>query len=105
MTAANPASAGETVLVFLSGMGAVNPPLTDGTATGISPLSTITASPIAIYIAGQQATLSYTGMAPTYPGLYQINVVVPLAIFSSASVPMAMATPNAFHDQVSLAVQ
>jgi uncharacterized protein (TIGR03437 family) len=105
VTAANPASPGETVSVFLAGMGAVSPALADGTATGTSPLSSITAAPLALYIAGQQAVISYSGMAPIYPGLYQINVTVPLAIFSSANVPMAMATPNAFHDQVLLAVQ
>jgi uncharacterized protein (TIGR03437 family) len=105
VTPANPATAGETVMVYLAGMGAVSPALADGTATGVSPLSTITASPIAIYIAGQQAAISYSGMAPGFPGLYQINVIVPLTIFSAGNVPMAMATPNAYHDQVSLSVQ
>jgi uncharacterized protein (TIGR03437 family) len=106
VTPDNPASPGETVVVFLSGMGAVNPAIADGTATGTNPLSKIAASPIAMYIAGQIAdTSAYTGLAPGYPGLYQINVVVPLAIFSSGNVPMAISTPNAFHDQVSLPVQ
>jgi uncharacterized protein (TIGR03437 family) len=105
VTPANPASPGETVVVYLSGMGAVSPALADGTATGLQPLSTITASPIAIYIAGQPAAIMYSGLAPNYPGLYQLNVTVPLAIFSTANVPMAVATPNAYHDQVSLAVQ
>jgi uncharacterized protein (TIGR03437 family) len=105
VTPSSPATAGETVLVYLSGMGAVNPAIPDGTATGLAPLSTIVATPIVIYIAGQAATTSYTGLAPNYPGLYQINVVVPLAIYSAANVPMSIATPNAFHDQVSLSVQ
>jgi uncharacterized protein (TIGR03437 family) len=105
VTPANPASPGETVTVFLSGMGAVSPAVNDGQATGTSPLSTITASPLTIYIAGQPATTSYTGLAPGFPGLYQINVVVPLTVDTTANVPMAMSTPNAFHDQVSLSVQ
>ena len=104
VTPASPASPGETVVVYLAGMGAVSPALTDGTATGTNPLSSITAS-LAIYIGDQQATTSYTGMAPNYPGLYQINVVVPLTINTTANVPMAIATANAYHDQVSLPVQ
>ena len=104
VTPNNPASPGETVVVYLSGMGAVSPALADGTATGLNPLSSMT-SPVAITIADQPTTTSYTGLAPNFPGLYQINVVVPLAIFSTANVPMAIATPNAYHDQVSLPVQ
>jgi uncharacterized protein (TIGR03437 family) len=105
VTPASPASAGETVVVYLAGMGAVSPALADGAATGTNPLSSIT-SPLAIYIGGQLAnTSAYTGMAPNYPGLYQINVVVPLTIDTTANVPMSIATPNAYHDQVSLPVQ
>jgi len=80
----------------------------DGTATGLpplSPLSQTTASPIAVYIADQQCTISYSGLAPNYPGLYQLNVVVPLTVSSAANVPLSISTPNAFHDQVSIPVQ
>jgi len=104
VTPSNPAAPGETVTVYLSGMGAVSPAVADGQATGTSPLSMITAS-LTVYIAGQPATTSYTGLAPGFPGLYQINVVVPLTVDTTANVPMSILTPNAFHDQVSLSVQ
>jgi uncharacterized protein (TIGR03437 family) len=107
VTPANPASPGETVVLYLGGMGAVSPAVADGTATGLQPLSRVTASPLAVYIAGEQAAIIYSGLAPGWPGLYQFNVVVPLDVPPSASgnVPLAVATPNAFHDQVSLPVQ
>jgi uncharacterized protein (TIGR03437 family) len=105
VTPDNPANPGETVVLYVAGMGAVSPAVADGTATGLTPLSQITASPIAVYIADQQCTVRYSGLAPNYPGLYQLNVVVPLAIFSAANVPLSISTPNAFHDQVSLPVQ
>jgi len=102
----SPASPGETVVLYLAGMGAVSPPVADGTATAGPPnLSQVTASPIVVYIADQPATIAYAGLAPNFPGLYQFNVVVPLTISSTGNVPLAIATPNAFHDQVSLAVQ
>lgn len=103
VTANNPASAGETIVVYLAGMGAVSPAVTDGAPS--NELTSIQASPLTVYIADQPATLAYSGLQPSFPGLYQLNVVLPLAIFSTANVPMSIQTPNAFHDQVSLPVQ
>ena len=99
---ANPAVPGETVQVFLTGMGAVTPAVGDGAIPGNS---TVTANPVSVYIADQAVTPIYAGMAPGYPGLYQINVKIPLTIASASDVPLAINTPNAFHDQVTIAVQ
>ncbi len=105
VTADNPASPGETVVLFLAGMGAVNPPVADGNATSITNLSMVTASPVTVYIGGQEGRIDYKGLAPNYPGLYQFNVVVPVALSANGAVPLAIGTPNAFHDQVLLPVQ
>jgi len=98
----SPAVPGETVQIFLTGMGAVTPPVGDGAIPGNS---TVTANPVSVYIADQAVTPIYAGMAPGYPGLYQINVTIPLTIASASDVPLAINTPNAFHDQVTIAVQ
>ena len=102
---AKPAKAGETVLVYLTGLGAVNPPVADGTAGGVNPLSKAVA-PVNVYIGGEPATVAYAGLAPLYPGLYQINVQVPpdLQVTAIGPVPLAVATPESFHDQVDIIV-
>jgi uncharacterized protein (TIGR03437 family) len=41
----------------------------------------------------------------TFPGLYQINVTVPPVPPGVTSLPLAISTPNAYHDQVDLLVQ
>ena len=104
VSAARPAIGGETVLIYLTGMGAVNPSVPDGTAGGTNPLSVTTISPVTVYVAGQPATVVYSGLAPGYPGLYQMNVTLP-ALAVSGNVPLAIQTPNAFHDQVDIPVQ
>jgi uncharacterized protein (TIGR03437 family) len=38
------------------------------------------------------------------PGVYQINATVPV-VMSSGNLPIAILTPNAFHDQVYVPVQ
>jgi len=104
VNSAKPATAGETVLVFLTGMGAVTPPVADGTAGGANPPSNANAA-VAVLIAGEQSTVIYNGLAPGFPGLYQINVRLPPFLLTTGPVPLAIQTPNAFHDQVDIVVK
>ena len=99
-----PAAPGETVLIYLTGMGAVNPPITDGTAGGSSPLNKAV-SDVVVWVAGQQASLLYNGLAPGYPGLYQINVTLPTILAGGGNVPLAIQTNNAYHDQVDIPIR
>jgi uncharacterized protein (TIGR03437 family) len=105
VTSGKPAKRGETVLVYLTGLGAVNPPVADGTAGGATNLSKA-AGAVNVLIGGLPATVSYAGLAPLYPGLYQLNVVVPadLAVSATGPVPLAVQTSDSFHDQVDLIV-
>lgn len=78
VTPASPAQPGETIVVFVSGLGTVAPLITDGTqasATNLSytyPMNNITAD-----INGTAATVTFSGLAPYLIGLYQLNVTVP----------------------------
>ena len=105
VNAAKPAVPGETVAVYLTGMGAVSPSVADGTAGKASPLSYTQAAPLTVYLAGQPAQVVYSGLAPGYPGLYQLNITLPSFLLSPGNLPLAIESPNAFHDQVQIAVQ
>jgi uncharacterized protein (TIGR03437 family) len=74
VNAAKPASAGEVVVVFCTGLGAVTPPgVTGALASG---LSTTNVTPT-IIVGGTSANIAYSGLAPGLVGLYQINFTVP----------------------------
>jgi uncharacterized protein (TIGR03437 family) len=105
VTTAKPAATGETVLVFLTGLGAVTPPVPDGKAGSGTTLNYVNA-PVTALIGGLPATVSFAGLAPGYPGLYQLNVVVPLDLNVTATgpFPLAIQTPESFHDQVNIIV-
>lgn len=60
----NPASAGEVVLLYATGLGDVN-------AAGF-----VTA-PVDITVDNIPADVQYAGVAPGYPGVYQVNFTVP----------------------------
>ena len=103
VNANNPANPGETVVVFLTGMGTVTPALADGTASTGTPLNR-SVTPM-VYIADQLANVTFSGLAPGFPGLYQVNVVIPATISGLGSYPLAILTNNAFHDQVFISAQ
>ena len=105
VNAAKPAVAGETVQLFLTGMGAVNPTPADGAAGSVNPLSSTTASPIAVLVGGAPAAVQISILHTVYPGLYQMNVKLPSSLPGSGTLPLAIETPNAFHDQVDIVVR
>ncbi len=100
VTVANPAARGETVVVYAAGLGVVTPAAIDGTAS-----SGTTINPVAVAIAGQPAKVTFAGLSPSFPGLYQINVLIPANLAGKGALPLAIQTIDAFHDQVDLQVQ
>jgi uncharacterized protein (TIGR03437 family) len=76
---ANPAMQGETVSVYLTGLGAVSPAISDGGAGPSSPLSWTT-NTIGVAFSGTAGTNDFAGLAPGYSGLYQLNVTVPTGL-------------------------
>jgi len=101
---AKPAIGGEMVLIYLTGLGTVTPAVADGTAGTGTALHTADAG-LVVYVAGQQASLVFKGVAPGFPGLYQLNVTLPQYLTASGNLPLAIQTPNAYHDQVDIAIQ
>jgi uncharacterized protein (TIGR03437 family) len=83
VTTSSPAQPGETVVVFVSGLGTVSPLIPDGTEASASNLSyTYPANDIAADISGTTATVTFSGLAPYLIGLYQLNVIIPSTITS-----------------------
>ena len=77
--ASNPASRGETVVLYLTGLGPVmNQPAT-GAIASLTALSPTLINP-QVTIGGFVATPAFSGLTPGYIGLYQINVTVPAAV-------------------------
>ncbi len=81
---ANPVRAGDVVVFYCAGLGAVTPALRAGEA----PLSiTNTAGQVRITIGGVEIPIAFAGLAPGFAGLYQVNAVIP------EGVPAGLAQP------------
>lgn len=74
--AAKPASRGEAVVLYLTGLGTVSNQPATGAAASLTTLSpTVVAATVTI--GGVPAVVSFSGLAPGFIGLYQINTTIP----------------------------
>ncbi len=102
VSAANPATKGETLVMYLSGLGPLTTPVNDG-AGATAANNAVTQ--LAVYVAGVASpSVTYQGLT-VEAGLYQINFVVPPNLTLSGPLPLAIQTPEAYNDTATLAVQ
>jgi uncharacterized protein (TIGR03437 family) len=76
VSATNPATPGEYLVMYLVGMGATDHPVASGAATPLSPLSRVT-SPPTVTLGGNPVPVLFAGLTPLSVGLYQIDIQVP----------------------------
>src|SRR5262249_17284155 len=65
----NPAKLGDTVVIYCTGLGAVDPPVTSGAAAATA---SVTVNKVTLTIGGASAQVNYAGVTPGFAGLYQI---------------------------------
>jgi uncharacterized protein (TIGR03437 family) len=87
VTSTNPVHRGDILTIYLTGLGAVNPPVADGVAAPLNPLSTTVVNPL-VEIGGSGAPVLFSGLVPGYVGLYVLNVSVPSSTPQGLSVPL-----------------
>jgi uncharacterized protein (TIGR03437 family) len=100
----NPASAGDTITIYCTGLGAVTPPVPDGAMTPLTPL-TMVATPPTVSIGGVAASVSFAGLTPQFAALYQINAVVPDGITPGNAVPVTVSVSEQTSVPVTIAVK
>jgi uncharacterized protein (TIGR03437 family) len=117
-SSSNPAPVGSTILIYGTGQGQVSPAVADGTAAPNSPpLSSTVAVPtssgttclnnqpsmcVAIG-SGGFGDVKYSGLAPGYIGLWQINVVIPTGV--TGTVPVRVIINGTPSNTVTVAVR
>ena len=87
---ANPANAGSTIQLYLTGQGPVSNAPPDGQAAPCSGSTIETGPKPEVLIGATIATVTYSGLAPCFVGLWQINVQIP----DSASLLPVPGFPN-----------
>jgi uncharacterized protein (TIGR03437 family) len=117
-SAAHPAPMGSTITFYGTGQGQVSPAISDGTPAPKLPLSNTVAVPtsdgktclnsqpaVCVAIGSGFGSIQYTGLAPGYIGLWQINVTVPQGIVTGAAVPVKVVIDGIQSNLVTIAVR
>ena len=114
----NPAPAGSTILLYGTGQGQVSPAVADGSAAPSSPLAQTVAVPtsngttclnnqpsMCVAVGGTGfGNVIYSGLAPGYVGLWQINVTIPAGT-PAGNVPVRVIINGTPSNTVTVAVR
>ncbi len=103
---AQPAERGSVIRIYSTGGGETTPSLLPGEpapASGI-PLVTTNIQPT-VTIGGVTAQVLFSGIAPGYAGLWQINAVVPQNVTAGNAVPLTVTSGGVASNTVTIAVK
>ncbi len=102
-SAGNPAQSGSVVQIYAAGLGVVGPQPSSGQPAATSPLSRTKQSPL-VWIGGVSAEVLYSGLAPGFVGLYQINAKIPPSAPSGSAWPLQVQIGAGSSNVVTIAI-
>jgi uncharacterized protein (TIGR03437 family) len=100
---ASPASEGDVIVLWCSGLGPTNPPVPAGTAAPFEELAR-TVNNVKIMIGGVEATVVFSGLSPGLANLYQINAIVPAGVAPGDQVDVQLEVAGQKSPKVTMAV-
>jgi uncharacterized protein (TIGR03437 family) len=89
VTPTNPLHPGDSMVIYLTGMGNTTPQVADGRPAPASPLAKATLQPT-VTLGGTALSVAYAGLAPGEVGVYQINASVPFGVPQGMTVPLVI---------------
>ena len=99
-----PVSQGGVISIYATGLGATEPPVASGQPSPGGPLAIVTATPTML-IGGQNAPVSFAGLAPGFVGVYQVNAEVPAGTSPGDAVPVVIIQGGVESNTATIAVQ
>ena len=96
LTAGNPGKPGDYVIFYATGLGQVNPPLSDREIpSGAAKIKLLSDLKITLNGTALDArNIAYAGVSPGFGGLYQINVKLPDTLGANPEVRVAIGSQN-----------
>jgi uncharacterized protein (TIGR03437 family) len=100
-----PATTGDILTIYCSGLGAVTNTPASGSAAGSGSNLSSAQAPVSVTIGGKSAPFLFAGLSPGYVGLYQVNVQLPAGVTPGTAVPVIVTTANLNSNTATIAVQ
>jgi uncharacterized protein (TIGR03437 family) len=93
---------GEVVQIYATGCGATNPASQDGVPASAAAPAVAT---VRVYISALEATVQYAGAQTQFPGICQVNAIVPNQAFVTGQVPVVITVNGVPSNQAALWVE
>jgi uncharacterized protein (TIGR03437 family) len=103
-SAGQPVARGQYIAIWCTGLGPVTNQPATGAAALSNPLSYTLTAPI-VTVGGASAQVTYSGLAPGFAGLYQVNAVIPAGAPSGSNVALVLNIGGIASNSVTIAVQ
>jgi len=100
----NPASAGDILVIYCTGLGEVDPAITAGTSASLTTLSQ-TVNQVTATVGGVPAPVGFAGLTPGYVGLYQVNATLPKGVTAGDNVQVILTAAGQSSSAVTIAVR
>jgi uncharacterized protein (TIGR03437 family) len=98
-----PAHAGDIVSIFCTGLGALKFNVPDGSPAPNPPAETVLAPEVRV--GDVPATVTFSGLAPGFVGLYQVNIQIPSNVPKGTAVPVILTGGGVSSNTVTIAIQ
>jgi uncharacterized protein (TIGR03437 family) len=89
------AARNDVIQIFGTGAGQLTQTVADGTPAPMSPLAKTILTP-RVFIGDEEAAVEFSGLAPGYVGLWQINARVPAVATITGQVPVVVVAPGGY---------
>jgi uncharacterized protein (TIGR03437 family) len=93
VTPAQPAYPGETIVLYATGLGPLTIDVTDGYPPPSNALA-FTVDPSQVLVNGEQCSVLFSGLAPEFVGVYQLNLTLPTDL-PFGDLDIQISTPSA----------
>jgi uncharacterized protein (TIGR03437 family) len=106
VNASAPATAGDIVQVFCTGLGATTPAVATGAVTPAPGLTgpVIANAAVTATVGGVAAPVKFAGLVAGYVGLYQVNVQIPAGVTVGSSVALVLTANGINSNSATLAI-
>ena len=100
---ASPLTPGGSFVVLCTGLGAISQSLDPSMPAPLFPVTTV--NPVSMSIGGQSVPVTFAGLVPGYPGIYQVTGTVPSGAASGDNIPVTVSVAGETSTAVMVSVQ
>lgn len=89
VTGSNPVKKGDSIVIYLTGLGKTNPEVPSGLAAPSDPLARTIIEPV-VTLGNRDLPIEFSGLTPGEVGVYQINAKIPFDVPVGFSIPLVI---------------